>query len=152
MIIKTGRFGRFLACTGYPDCKNTKPINGNGEPEEPETTDEKCDECGAPMQFKHGRYGKFLGCTKYPDCKGIKNIEKGTGVTCPECGKGEIIEKKSKKGRTFFACNQYPDCKTAFFAKPVDEKCPDCGSQLVFGPKGTHKCSSKECKFSKSAE
>ena len=152
MIIKTGRFGRFLACTGYPDCKNTKPINGDGEPEEPETTDEKCEDCGSPMQFKHGRFGKFLGCTKYPDCKGIKNIEKGTGVTCPECGKGEIIEKKSKKGRTFYACNQYPDCKTAFFAKPVDEKCPDCGSQLVFGPKGMHKCSSKECKFTKNAE
>ena len=152
MIIKTGRFGRFLACTGYPDCKNTKPINGDGEPEEPETTDEKCEDCGSPMQFKHGRFGKFLGCTKYPDCKGIKNIEKGTGVKCPECKKGEIIEKKSKKGRTFFACNQYPDCKTAFFAKPVDEKCPECKSQLVFGPKGTYKCSSKECKFTKTAE
>ena len=152
MIIKTGRFGRFLACTGYPDCKSTKPIGEDGEAEEAETTDEKCEKCGAPMQFKHGRFGKFLGCTKYPDCKGIKNIEKGTGVTCPECGKGEIIEKKSKKGRTFYACNQYPDCKTAFFAKPVDEKCPECKSQMVYGPKDTYKCSNKECKFVKDAK
>ncbi|MBI1961413.1 MAG: topoisomerase DNA-binding C4 zinc finger domain-containing protein, partial [Parcubacteria group bacterium] len=152
MIIKTGRFGRFLACTGYPDCKNTKPINGNGEPEEPEETDEKCEKCGAPMQVKHGKFGTFLGCTKYPDCRGIKNIEKGTGVSCPACGKGEIVEKRSRAGRTFYACNQYPGCKTAFFAKPVNEKCPDCKNQLVFGPKGTYKCSSKECKFTKPAE
>ncbi|MBI2636780.1 MAG: type I DNA topoisomerase [Parcubacteria group bacterium] len=152
MIIKTGRYGRFLACTGFPDCKNTKPINGNGEPEEPETTDEKCPECGSPMQVKHGRFGKFLGCTRYPDCKGIKNIEKGTGVACPACGKGEIVEKRSKRGRTFYACNQYPNCKTAFFAKPVNEKCPECKSQLVLGPKGTYKCSSKECKFTKKSE
>ena len=152
MIIKTGRFGRFLACTGYPECKNTKPINGKGEAEEAEATDEKCDLCGSPMQFKHGRFGKFLGCTKYPDCKGIKNIEIKSGVKCPECGKGDIIEKKSKKGRTFYACNQYPDCKTAFFAKPVDEKCPECKSQMVYGPKDTYKCSSKECKFTKAAE
>ena len=152
MIIKTGRFGRFLACTGYPDCKNTKPINGNGEPEEPEKTDEKCEKCGAPMQVKHGKFGTFLGCTKYPACRGIKNIEKGTGVSCPACGKGEIVEKRSKAGRTFYACNQYPGCKTAFFAKPVNEKCPDCKSQLVYGPKGTYKCSSKECKFTKPAE
>jgi DNA topoisomerase I len=152
MIIKTGRFGRFLACTGYPECKSTRPIGKDGEPEEPEETDEKCEDCGAPMQFKHGRFGKFLGCTKYPDCKGIKNIEVKSGVKCPECGKGDIIEKKSKKGRTFYACNQYPDCKTAFFAKPIDEKCPDCKSQLVYGPKDTYKCSSKECKFTKDAK
>ncbi|OJI07643.1 DNA topoisomerase I [bacterium CG10_46_32] len=152
MIIKTGRFGRFLACTGYPECKTTKPINGNGEAAAAETTDEKCPECGGAMQVKHGKFGTFLGCSKYPDCKGIKKIEKGTGVACPECGKGEIVEKRSKAGRTFYACNQYPDCKTAFFAKPINEKCPDCESQMVFGPKGTYKCSSKECKFSKPAE
>ena len=151
MIIKTGRFGRFLACTGFPECKNTKPINGDGKIEEPQTTDEKCPECGSLMQVKHGKFGTFLGCSKYPSCRGIKLIEKGTGVACPECGKGEIVEKRSKAGRTFYACNQYPACKTAFFAKPINEKCPKCKSQLVFGPKDTYKCSSKECKFSKQA-
>jgi len=152
MVIKTGRFGRFLACTGFPDCKNTKPVNGNGEVEEAEKTDEKCELCGAPMQIKHGRFGKFLGCTGYPNCKGIKRIEVSTGVKCPECKEGDIIEKKSRGGRTFYACNQYPKCKTSFFAKPINEKCPDCNAQLVFGPKGTYRCSSKECKFSKQAE
>ncbi|OGY90949.1 MAG: DNA topoisomerase I [Candidatus Komeilibacteria bacterium RIFCSPLOWO2_02_FULL_48_11] len=152
MVIKTGRFGRFLACTGFPDCKNTKPVNGAGQVEEPEKTDEKCELCGSPMQIKHGRFGKFLGCTKYPDCKGIKRIEILTGVKCPSCGEGDIIEKKSRGGKTFYACNQYPKCKTSFFAKPINEKCPDCNSQLVYGPKGTYKCSSKECKFSKKAE
>ncbi|PIQ80225.1 MAG: DNA topoisomerase I, partial [Parcubacteria group bacterium CG11_big_fil_rev_8_21_14_0_20_41_14] len=133
MIIKTGRFGRFLACTGYPECKSTKPLGDDGKPEQAETTNEKCEKCGASMVVKHGRFGTFLGCSKYPECKGIKNIEKVTGVTCPECSKGEIIEKKSKTGRTFYACNQYPKCKTAFFAKPINEKCPECSSQMVYG-------------------
>ena len=127
-------------------------VNGAGQVEEPEKTDEKCELCGSPMQIKHGRFGKFLGCTKYPDCKGIKRIEILTGVKCPSCGEGDIIEKKSRGGKTFYACNQYPKCKTSFFAKPINEKCPDCNSQLVYGPKGTYKCSSKECKFSKKAE
>jgi DNA topoisomerase I len=152
MVIKTGRFGRFLACTGYPDCKNTKPVNGNGEIEPEIETKEKCPECGGKMETKHGRFGKFLGCVNYPKCKGIKKIEKGTGVACPECQKGEIIEKKSKAGKTFYACNKYPECKTAFFSKPVNEKCEICKSIMMFGPKGTIKCSSKECKFSKKSE
>jgi DNA topoisomerase-1 len=105
MIIKMGRFGKFMACGNYPDCKNTKQINEKGEIEEPETTDEICEKCGKPMVFKTGRYGKFLGCSGYPDCKNIKPIVKSTGVHCPECDKGEIVEKKSKKGKIFYACN-----------------------------------------------
>jgi len=149
MIIKTGRFGRFFACSGYPECKNTKPLGENGEPEKAETTDEVCDKCGAPMQIKHGRFGKFLGCSKYPDCRGIKKIEKGTGVPCPSCKKGEIVEKRSKRGKTFYACNQYPKCETSFFAKPVNEKCPKCSSLLVHAKDGGFKCSSKDCDFAK---
>ena len=152
MVIKTGRFGRFYACTGYPDCKSTKPLAGDGAMAASEATDEKCELCGSAMQIKHGRFGKFLGCSRYPECKGIKRIEVKSGVKCPVCKEGDIIEKKSRGGRTFYACNKYPACKTSFFAKPVNEKCPDCGSQLVYGPKGTYKCSSKECKFSKEAE
>lgn len=158
MIIKMGRFGKFLACSNYPECKNTKNIvstdgkDGKIETEEPEKTDEKCKECGAPMVFKHGRYGKFLGCSKYPDCKYIKPILKKTGVKCPECGKGDIIERKSKRGRVFYGCSAYPDCKTAFWAKPVDKKCPECGKLLMFGPKGTLKCSNKDCKHTEATE
>ena len=145
MIIKLGRFGKFLACSNYPDCKNTKQINEKGEVEEPETTDEICDKCGAPMVVKQGRFGKFLGCSKYPDCRNIKPIVKSTGVKCPECGKGEIVEKKSKKGKIFFACDQYPNCKFALWNKPTGNKCPSCGSLMVFGKGGEEVCSNKEC-------
>lgn len=149
MVIKMGRFGKFLACTGYPDCKTTKPINSEGKPEEQKVTDEKCPECGKPLQAKRGRFGEFFGCTGYPDCKYIKNIEKKTGVTCPQCNKGDIIEKRSKRGRTFYACNQYPSCKFALWSKPTGEKCPESGDLLVFAAQGKVKCSNKECKFEK---
>ncbi|MCK5466492.1 type I DNA topoisomerase [Candidatus Parcubacteria bacterium] len=145
MIIKMGRFGKFMACSNYPDCKNTKQINEKGEVEEPETTDEICEKCGKPMVFKRGRYGKFLGCSGYPDCKNIKAIVKSTGVHCPECDKGEIVEKKSKKGKVFFACNQYPSCKYAMWNKPTGEKCSICGGLMSFGKGDTKICGNKEC-------
>jgi len=90
-----------------------------------------------------------LVVSNYPECKGIKKIEKKTGLTCPKCGKGEIVERRSKRGKTFFGCNAYPNCDFALWTKPTGEKCPKCQSLLVFGPKGTVKCSSKECKFEK---
>ena len=145
MIIKLGRFGKFLACSNYPDCKNTKQIGDDGKVEEPETTDEVCEKCGKPMVVKQGRFGKFLGCSGYPDCRNIKPIVKSTGVKCPECGKGEIVEKKSKKGKTFFACNQYPDCKFALWNKPTGSECSSCGSLMVYGKGGEEVCSNKEC-------
>ncbi len=145
MIIKMGRFGKFMACNNYPDCKNTKQINEKGEVEEPETTNEVCEKCGKPMVFKQGRYGKFLGCSGYPDCKNIKAIVKSTGVHCPECDKGEIVEKKSKKGKIFFACNQYPSCKYAMWNKPTGEKCSICGGLMSFGKGNIGICGNKEC-------
>ena len=155
MVIKMGRFGKFMACSKYPECKNTKPL-----PEEAakqaelskQYAEEKCPKCGAPMQIKRGRFGSFLGCSKYPECKGIKPIEKKTGVKCPQCEKGDIIEKRSKKGRTFFACNRFPDCEFALWQKPTGEKCPQCQSLLTFAAGGKIKCSNKECKFEKIAE
>ena len=147
MIIKLGRFGKFMACSNYPECKNTKQIGDDGKIEEPETTDEKCEKCGKPMVIKIGRYGKFLGCSGYPDCRNIKPIVKSTGVKCPECGKGEIVEKKSKKGRIFYACDQYPKCKFSLWNKPTGELCPKCESLMVFGAKGKTRCSNKECGY-----
>jgi len=152
MVIKMGRYGKFLACSNFPECKNTKNlVKTNGyeiaEKEEPELITEKCPECKSQLQVKHGRYGKFLGCSNYPDCKFIKPIIKSTGVKCPVCKKGEIIERRSKKGRTFYGCSSYPDCKNVYWSKPVDKKCPDCGEQLVMGPKDTVKCSNKDCKY-----
>lgn len=152
MIIKFGRFGKFLACTGYPECKNTKQLDGNGQIEPAQTIDEKCPDCGRPLQIKRGRFGAFIGCTGYPDCHFIRRIEKKTGVTCPQCGKGDIIEKRSKRGRTFYSCNRYPDCKFALWSKPTGEKCPETGDLLVWAAKGKVKCSNKECKYEKTVE
>jgi len=154
MIIKMGRFGKFLACTGYPDCKTTKPIDKNGDIVEPklEASDEKCDKCGKLMVMKHGRYGPFLACSGYPDCKNIKNIEQKTGVTCPQCKQGDIVTKRSRRGRTFYSCNRYPECKFALWQKPTGEKCPDCSSLLTFAAGNKVRCSNKECKFQKTGD
>ena len=155
MVIKIGRYGKFLACSGYPECKNTKPLDKNGdivEEQLPEGTDQVCGKCGKPMVVKHGRFGPFLACSGYPDCKNIKNIEQKTGVTCPQCHKGDIVVKRSKRGRTFYSCNKYPDCKYALWSKPTGEKCPECGSLLVYAAGNKVRCSSKECKFQKTVE
>jgi DNA topoisomerase-1 len=153
MVIKFGRYGKFLACTGYPDCKNTKPLPGDPAAKaEPEITDEKCPNCGAAMLRRMGRFGPFLGCSGYPKCKTIKNIEIKTNLKCPKCGKGDIIERRSKRGKIFYGCNQYPDCDFALWNKPTGELCPDCKSPLTFAKKGTIACSNKECSFTKASE
>ncbi|MFA9459252.1 type I DNA topoisomerase [Thiohalorhabdus methylotrophus] len=149
---KLGRHGQFIGCSAYPECDYTRPVEG--EAEEPEETDRSCPKCERPLAIKRGRYGKFLGCTGYPECKYLEPLEKpkGTGVTCPECGKGEIQEKKSRKGKTFYSCSEYPDCKYAMPNPPVAEPCPDCGSAILM-EKTTKKygrekvCPNKECKF-----
>ncbi|MFH1671415.1 MAG: type I DNA topoisomerase [Candidatus Portnoybacteria bacterium] len=113
-----------------------------------EKTDKKCPKCKAPMVIKLGRFGKFYSCSKFPECKHAEPIINSTDVKCPECGKGEIIERKTRKGKTFYSCSQYPKCKFALWDKPINEKCPKCKSLLV--EKGKQiKCSSKECNFKK---
>lgn len=146
MVIKFGRFGKFLACTGFPECKNTKPLAQTGEDCQILSTTEVCSACQAPMVVKQGRFGNFLSCSRYPDCKTIKSLDKTTGVKCPQCKEGEITEKRSKRGRIFYSCNRYPDCKFALWNKPTGESCEKCGSLLVHGPKETIKCSNKECR------
>ena len=145
MIIKIGRYGKFLACSNYPDCKNTKKLGSDGkEKEEPKLLEEKCPECGAPLVERHGRYGKFIGCSKYPDCKYLKNIaQEDLNIVCPACQKGQIVAKRSRRGM-FYACDQYPNCKTAFAGKPTKEKCPDCGWPMIEAKQGL-KCGNKEC-------
>ena len=148
LIMKFGRFGKFIACTNYPSCKFTEKTDSEKKIDE-EHAGEICDVCGAPMVVKRGRFGTFLGCSNYPECKGIKRIENKTGITCPKCQLGEIVERKSKKGRAFFGCNTYPKCDFALWNKPTGEKCPKCQNLLVFAAKGKTKCSDKECKFEK---
>ena len=112
-------------------------------------TDKKCPKCGNAMLIKLGRFGKFYACSGFPKCRHTAPIEKPLlGIKCPKCEKGDIVEKKTKKGKTFFACNQYPKCDFALWDKPINEKCPECGSLLVETKKGA-KCSNKECGYKK---
>ncbi len=120
MVIKMGRFGKFLACSNYPDCKNTQPLFVTKEEQEARETKEKCPECNKPLLVKTGRFGKFLACSGYPDCKFTKQIQKTTGQTCPKCKKGEVVVKKTKRGKIFWACNLYPDCDYASWEKPKE--------------------------------
>ncbi|NKB67065.1 MAG: type I DNA topoisomerase [Candidatus Latescibacteria bacterium] len=142
MVIKWGRNGRFLACPGYPECKNTKPL---GDEQDQPATDEKCDQCGAPMQVKTGRYGRFLACSSYPDCKSVKPLF--LGIPCPEeaCG-GQLVEKQSRKGKVFYGCDQYPKCKFASWDKPVLQACPHCQAPLLFERDRRGGSSSLSCK------
>lgn len=114
----------------------------------PELTGDICEKCGKPMALKHGRFGDFIACTGYPDCKNTKAIVEKTGVACPVCG-GDIIVKRSKKGKVFYGCSNFPKCRQAYWDKPVDKKCPECGSLLVEKKsKGVkYECSNKECKY-----
>jgi DNA topoisomerase-1 len=132
LVIKLGRAGRFLACSGFPDCRYTEPLNGAAR-EEPVLTDQKCDKCGAPMLIKEGRYGKFLACSAYPKCKNIQPLvkPKSLGIPCPECGEGELQEKKSRYGKIFYSCNRYPKCKFALWDLPIATPCPKCNFPLV---------------------
>jgi len=137
MIIKWGRRGEFLACSGYPECRNTmnftRDENGKIVPEAPEVVDEACELCGKPMQVRFGRFGKFVGCSGYPDCKHIRPFHKPkpTGATCLVCGQGEMYERVSRRGKLFYSCNRYPECKSVVWDKPVLEPCPKCGASFV---------------------
>jgi len=146
LIMKFGRFGKFIACSNYPECKYTERTEAEKKIEE-ENAGIVCDICGAPMVVKRGRFGAFLGCSKYPECKNIKKIENKLGVKCPKCKEGDVIEKKSKKGRLFYGCNKYPDCDFVSWSKPTGEICPKCGNPLIFAAKGKHQCLNKECNF-----
>ncbi len=152
LIIKLGRYGKFYACTGYPDCKYKKPIAGKNEEAAPEADPnapvEACPECGqGKLVQKRSRFGVFFGCDRYPDCKYIKKTQNKTGVKCPECKQGELVGKRGRGGKLFYSCDRYPECRCAIWAKPMAENCPDCGWPLVQGPKETIKCSKKGCSY-----
>ncbi|RJQ15000.1 MAG: type I DNA topoisomerase [Nitrospiraceae bacterium] len=158
MVIKWGRFGRFMACSKYPECKTTKQlINAQGGEQKPQPpddpTDEVCGKCGSPMVIKSGRFGRFIACSKYPECKTTKAI--GTGVKCPEDG-GEIVERRTKKGKVFFSCGNYPKCKFATWYKPVDKPCPKCGASILIEKKTKKEevlaCLKKECGYKEELE
>ena len=153
MIVRTSRYGtQFLGCSGYPECKTMMPLNKDGTAAlAEEKSEEKCEKCGSDMIIKTGPYGRYLQCTN-DECKHRKRLVVSTGVTCPKCAKGEIIQRKSKYGKIFYGCSKYPDCDFVSWNEPVKEKCPECGAYMV--KKITKKesklvCSNNECSFSK---
>ncbi len=128
LVIKWGRGGQFLACTGFPDCRYSRSLPGEEPREEP--TDELCDKCGAPMVIRRGRFGRFLACSKYPECKNTRSVS--LGIPCPEEGcRGELVERRTKRGREFYGCSEYPNCKFATWNRPVKRPCPDCSKGLL---------------------
>ncbi len=128
MVLKRGRFGQFMACTGYPECKTTRRLDqAKKVPDIP--LDEKCPLCSRGLLLRHGRYGEFVSCSGYPECKWVK--QNFIGVKCPQCADGEIVEKKARRGNIFYGCSNYPNCDFTSATKPVAEKCPECGSPYL---------------------
>jgi DNA topoisomerase-1 len=116
VVIRQGRYGDFMACSGYPKCKFTKPLPGAPGSER---LGEKCEKCGKPMVLKQGRFGSFLACSGYPECKNIKPISKKIGVKCPKCAEGELVERRTRRGKVFYGCSTYPKCDFATWQRPV---------------------------------
>lgn len=157
MVIKTGKSGPFLACSKYPSCKNTKDFNRgpNGKIEVVSPTNGEscgtCEKCGKPMIQKKGRFGTFLACSGYPECKNTRSLATGMKCPLPDCG-GDIVQKRTKKGRAFYGCSKYPKCSFATWEQPVAEKCPKCDAPFLLskadksGAQLIH-CGRKECDY-----
>jgi DNA topoisomerase-1 len=129
LLQRWGRFGKFVACSTYPECKYTRDLGGRERPQD-EPTDEMCPKCGKPMVIKHGRFGPFVACSGYPECKTTKSVT--LGIPCPEPGcKGEIAQRRSRRGKVFYGCSAYPDCKFVVWQRPVPEPCPKCQAPFV---------------------
>jgi DNA topoisomerase-1 len=156
LSVRLGKRGKFVGCSGYPECDFTRSMDGEVRPDEPVVVEGRlCPKCDSPLHVKSGAYGKFIGCSAYPKCKFLEPLEKpkDTGVTCPECKKGSLIERKSRYGKLFYSCNTYPDCKYAVWNPPVAEPCPKCGWPVLTikttKRRGTEKvCPQKECGYS----
>jgi DNA topoisomerase-1 len=161
MVLKKGRFGPFLACPSYPDCKVTKRlVRGEGgklHVEALKPIDEQCPECGKPLMWRRGRFGPFIACSDYPTCKYIKKKEaREIGLVCPECGQGQVVERKGRWGRMFYGCRRYPECRFTAYHRPLPEACPDCGRAYLL-EKETKKegkvifCGNEACHYKRAA-
>ncbi len=160
MIVKNGRFGKFAACPGYPQCRNTKPLVTPAPEEEAKEQSEKkliyadfkCEKCGSDMVQRTGKYGTFFACVRYPECNFSKQKTKDIGVPCPKCG-SKIVMKTGKKKTVFYSCEKYPDCDFSSWDLPTSEICPDCG-KILFRKKGQALlvCGDKSCGFKKTIE
>jgi DNA topoisomerase-1 len=154
MVLKRGRFGQFWACTGYPDCKTTRRLDAQ-QKQPDRKLEEPCPQCGKHLVVKHGRFGEFTACSGYPECKYIKqNLV--AGFKCPKCKVGDVAEKRSKRGKTFYSCTRYPECDFSLWQRPVPEACPNCGHSYLLkkflkaGP--VIACPNEGCGYSREAE
>src|SRR5439155_20435922 len=145
LMKKLGRYGMFIGCEKYPECRYTRPLEGDTQTPQPVLLDETCPLCGRQLQQRTGRYGPFVGCSGYPECKYIKKAEpKRTGVTCPKCKQGELVERMNRFGRPFYSCDRYPDCDFAVSQQPRVEPCTACGGLVVAARGGAWRCTSCE--------
>ncbi|CAM4462060.1 MAG: DNA topoisomerase 1 [Legionellaceae bacterium] len=157
LSIRLGKRGRFIGCTGFPECDFTRNMNENNEsiPEEPVILEGRlCPDCNSPLHIKKGRYGKFIGCSQYPKCKHMEPLEKpkDTDIVCPQCHEGTLLTRKSRYGKIFYSCSTYPKCNYAIWNEPLKESCPKCDWPILTlkttKRKGTQKiCPQKECGF-----
>lgn len=160
LSIRLGKRGRFIGCTGYPDCDYTRNLEETGEAAAPEIVEgRKCPACDSDLVIKVGRYGKFIGCGNYPKCKHIEPLQKptDTNVTCPECNQGHLLQRKSRYGKIFYSCSRYPDCKYAIWNEPVSAACPKCSWPILTikttKRRGTEKvCPQDKCDFAEPIE
>jgi len=161
LSVRLGRRGSFVGCSGFPECDYTRNVGDDADAStEPEVIEgRKCPECESDLIIRQGRYGKFIGCSNYPNCKHIEPLEKpkDTEVKCPECNKGNILQRKSRNGKIFFSCERYPDCSYAIWNEPKAEPCPECSWPITMikttKKRGTERvCPQKECKFSEPYE
>ncbi len=157
MVVKVGRYGKFAACPNYPQCKNTKPLGGDGKTEalpekEPVTAEFKCEKCGSDMVLRNGRYGSFYACSRFPECKFTKQKVKELGVDCPECG-SKLVVKHGRNKTVFYSCERYPECSFSSWDMPTSEKCPECGKMLM-RKKGKNLlvCINKDCSYKRETE
>jgi DNA topoisomerase-1 len=151
MVKRWGKRGYFLACSSYPKCRYTREVEGNEENQV--ETEARCEKCGSPMVVKNGKFGRFLACSNYPTCKSTRSLD--TGVRCPQEGcDGILVERRTRKGRTFYSCTNYPRCTYALWDKPVPEKCPQCGFSFLVEKQGkggvNKRCPQKECGYRES--
>ncbi|TSC71548.1 MAG: DNA topoisomerase I [Parcubacteria group bacterium Gr01-1014_38] len=146
LVERLGKRGRFLGCTGYPECAYTAPLSEEEKEAEQLANGKTCPQCGSPLAAKRSKFGVFLGCSTYPKCKHTERIEQKTGVKCPACKEGDIVARRGARGRTFYGCSRYPQCTFTLNSRPTGELCPNCGSLLVHGREEI-RCSNKECDF-----
>ncbi|MFQ5817043.1 MAG: type I DNA topoisomerase [Terriglobia bacterium] len=150
MVRKRGRFGPFLACSGYPDCKTTKPLDRSRRAAEPVPLEETCPDCGGQLLLRQGRYGEFIACSNFPECRYTR--QKTLGIACPACSQGELVERRTRKGRrTFYGCSRYPDCTFTTNEKPIAEPCPSCDAAFLFEKRSKNgnvrRCLNPACNF-----